>query len=536
MLLTGTFGELRPEHFHAGIDIKSKNGTAGDPVVAAAAGYISRLRVDESGYGNSVFIAHPNGFTTVYGHLHEFAPELLSIIREHQFRNKSFNVDIALTENTITVNAGKKIGTMGNTGSSKGVHLHFEVRKTDSQNPVNPLLFNFPVTDNVAPKMHALRVYSLNDKNESLFAHNHLVIGAGQNYRLKGDTLFTGHSKVGLALKVYDHFDKVSNWNGVFRVSLYENETFTYSFEFQEFSFSETRYINAHCDYIEKVSRNSYFNRIYSLPGNQLSIYQRQGKNGVIEVSEEPKKINLIAADIAGNVSSLEFWIKKDSKIETQLKSRNYDYIFPFNERNLVQREGLFIDMPVGRLYEDLYLEYSLTLLSGPGRFSSMHQIHNNKTPVHDYFEIGIKPDLHIADSLQNKSFVAYCQGKSVMNCGGEWKNGYLNAKVRKLGAYCIMLDTVPPEIKPISFQYDLRKTKTISFRIYDNLQVAPNVKGLTYDAAIDGEWVLVEFDKKYARLTHELTTPLESGEHVFKLVVKDAVGNQTTFESKFQR
>ena len=256
LLLSGTFGELRPNHFHAGIDIKSSKGVAGDPVFAAADGYVSRIKVDESGYGNAVYINHPNGYTTVYAHLDRFSDGLAVYVKKLQYQKKSFEVDLNPGHGEFQVLQGEQLGIMGNSGSSNGAHLHFEVRKTSTQKPVNPLLFGFKVADHVKPKMHSLKAYFLNDKLEERGSKEFSLkkIRNG-HYRIKGDTLTLAAWRAGFALKVYDHFDRVSNWNGIYSLKMYQDDLLVYDFDMEEFSFNESLYINAHCDYEERVTK-----------------------------------------------------------------------------------------------------------------------------------------------------------------------------------------------------------------------------------------------------------------------------------------
>jgi hypothetical protein len=254
----------------------------------------------------------------------------------------------------------------------------------------------------------------------------------------------------------------------------------------------------------------------------------------VITLGGAPKKINLIAADLAGNISSLEFWIKRNVEIDIKPKEKTFQYFFPFNESNVLQTDAIRLSLPKGTLYENLYLQYLTTPATGGIQFSRVHHIHNNKTPVHNYFEIALKPDADIPAEMLPKSFIAYLKGNSITNCGGTFKQGFLTTKALNLGDYCVMADTVAPTVKPINFQFDMQKAKSFSFRIYDNFQTAGNVKGLTYHATIDGNWVLMEFDKKYSRLSHKLQDFGKPSEHQFRLVVKDALGNETVYENKF--
>mgnify|MGYP000075876619 CR=1 FL=1 len=540
LLLSGTFGELRPNHFHAGIDIKSAKGVVGDAVYSAADGFVSRIKVDKSGYGNSLYISHPNGYTTVYAHLDKFKSDIEKFVKAQQYIQKKFEVDINLTHEKFPVSQGDEIGKMGNTGSSNGAHLHFEVRETNTDNPINPLLFGFRVVDNIAPKMHSLKVYSLNEKREELASKAVPLIKLGDTYKVKNDTVQLDAGQTGFGLKVYDHFDRVSNWNGIYELTVYRDDSLIYDFSLESFSFEESRYINAHCDYVERVTKNSYYNRCYSLPGNNLSIYRHKANNGVVELQEgQTSKITMVAADIAGNNASLEFWVKRKPATTNLLQpvaNKNYDYILPFNEGNMIRTEGLYLHMPPGTLYQDLYLKYNVLPERSNGYYSAVHQLNNSKTPVHNFFDIGIRPTKSIPAELKPKVFVAYCEGSKVLNCGGRWEDGLLRAKVRGLGDYAIFVDETPPAIKQVVFGQNMQNYKQFTFKISDNVAAAPNVESLSFDAYVDDQWILMEYDKKNGTITHRFDGVITPGEHNFKLVVRDAVGNEAVFERKFFR
>ncbi len=540
LLLSGTFGELRPNHFHAGIDIKSAKGVVGDAVYSAADGFISRIKVDKSGYGNSLYISHSNGYTTVYAHLDKFKSDIEKFVKAQQYIQEKFEVDIDLTHDKFPVSQGDEIGKMGNTGSSNGAHLHFEVRETSTDNPINPLLFGFRVVDNIAPKMHSLKVYSLNEKREELGSKAVTLIKIGDTYKVKNDTVQLDAGQTGFGLKVYDHFDRVSNWNGIYELTVYRDDSLIYDFSLESFSFEESRYINAHCDYVERVTKNSYYNRCYSLPGNNLSIYRHKANNGVVELQEgQTSKITMVAADVAGNNSTLEFWVKRKPETANLLQpvaNKNYDYILPFNEGNMIRTEGLYLHMPPGTLYQDLYLKYDVSPERSNGYYSAVHHLNNSKTPVHNFFDIGIRPTKSIPAELKPKVFVAYCEGSKVLNCGGRWEDGLLRAKVRGLGEYAILVDETAPVIKQVVFGQNMQNYKQFTFKISDNVAAAPNVESLSFDAHVDGQWILMEYDKKNGTITHRFDGVITPGEHNFRLVVRDAVGNEAVFERKFFR
>lgn len=538
LLLSGTFGELRPNHFHAGIDIKSSRGVAGDAVFAAADGYVSRIKVDESGYGNAVYISHPNGYTTVYAHLDRFSDALADYIKRKQYAKQSFEVDLNPGHGEFTLEKGEQIGVMGNSGSSNGAHLHFEVRKTSNQKPINPLLFGFKVTDNVRPKMHSIKAYFLNDKLEEQATKEFKLIKVRTGkYRIKGDTLSLSAWRAGFALKVYDHFDRVSNWNGIYSLKMYQDGAPVYDFDMESFSFKESLYINAHCDYEERISKKSYYNRCFNLPGNKLSIYNQQVNGGVIELYErKASHIKMVAADVAGNETVLEFWVKRGKIPATSVANKAFNYVLPYDEGNLIRTEGLYFHLSKGTLYENLYMRYETTPENSNGCYSHVHHLHNYKTPAHKYFDIGIRPTIPIPAELKPKVFVAYCRNGDVWNCGGKWKDGMLRARVRSFGDYCIMVDQKPPTITPIAFGYNMKGYNKMKFKVEDDVATTGHVRDISYDAWIDDEWILLEYDKKNDMLIYKFDERISEGDHVLKLVVKDAVGNETRLVKDFIR
>ncbi len=473
LLLSGTFGELRPNHFHAGIDIKSSKGVTGDAVFATADGYVSRIKVDESGYGNAVYINHPNGYTTVYAHLDRFSDALAAYVKKQQYGKESFEVDLNPEFGEFQVLQGDQLGIMGNSGSSNGAHLHFEVRKTSTQKPVNPLLFGLQVNDNVRPKMHSLKTYFLNDKLEEQGSKEiSLVKTKSGQYRVKGDTLTLSAWRAGFALKVYDHFDRVSNWNGIYALNMYQDDALVYDFDMESCSFDESLIINAQCDFEERVTKKSYFNRCFHLPGNELSIYNQTINNGVIELYEgRPSHIVMVASDVAGNEAVLEFWVKRGKAPATKVGGKTYNYILPFDEGNLIRTEGLYLHLPKGTLYENLYMQYETTPERSDGCYSHVHHIHNYRTPIHKYFDVGIRPTVSIPAELKPKVFVAYCQGGDVWNCGGQWNEGLLRARVRALGDYCIMVDEKAPVVTPIAFANNMRGYNKMKFKVTDDVE-----------------------------------------------------------------
>lgn len=532
--LSGTFGELRPGHFHSGADIK---GNVGDVLLAAAAGYVSRISVSPGGYGKAVYLSHPNGYTTVYAHMDRFSPELEAFVRSHQYSEESFAVDLHPEPGVFPVEKGALIGTMGLTGHSFGPHLHFEVRDSTGTLAVNPLNFGLPVADHRPPVMQRLRLYAIDERGISSLVQEQEFRKArdGSFHLAQGDTLRTAFPQVGLGLEVFDQQDGANNRNGVFELKLFCQDSLAYHFNMEHFRRQETRYLNAHLDYEALRENGRYVNRLYPMPGNALSNYLKKG--GVITLDpEEAVAVRLEAADIAGNISTLAFWLKRISG-RKHIQRPFYNYWLPREEASIIQTPTLFLRFPENSFYESLHFYYEPVLEDSYGVYSLVHHVHHPGTPLHQAFEIAIRPTLLIPDHLREKAFVGYCaDGGAAVNCGGSWKDGFLHTRAASFGAYCILTDDEPPAIEPLSWQEDLSRAASVAFRITDDFRTTGDVPGLQYRGTVDGHWVLFEYDAKHGRLEYFFEDTLARGEHQLRLEVKDAMGNVAVFEKSFRR
>lgn len=532
--LSGTFGELRPHHLHAGIDIK---GAVGHSILAAADGFISRIKIQKGGYGKVLYIQHPNGYTTVYAHLDTFMPEVESYVKKVQYQKQRFEVEIIFEQAKFAYKQSAQIGTMGMTGRSFGPHLHFEIRETNSERAINPLHFNLAVEDTRSPRLHELKVYGLDQDYKTITTQNHpLIRRKNGNYRLSGDTILMSEQRLGLAIKTYDRMDGVHNWNGVYEIKMYVEDSLHFQADMESFPLNETRYINAHLDYEDFVKDKSYFNKCFLLPGNRLSIYKHKEEKGLIKNSNgEARKLTITVSDIAGNTTALIFWIKQARKSNKEA-IQEYNYVLHHNEENIINTASVNVYFPKATFYQKTFFNYSFSVEESTGLYSSIQHLHDTKTPVHKYFDLSIWPNKLPAE-LYQKAFIAFCgTDNSIVNCGGQWSGDMLKAKVRSLGDYYVAVDTTAPSIVPVLFGSNMRGHSTMSFRIQDNYKVAGNVKGLQYYATIDGQWILMSYDEKKDLITHTFDTTLSRGEHRLLLEVEDAMGNKTIFDRIFYR
>ncbi len=535
VLLSGTFGELRPNHLHAGIDIKAQNGGVGQPIFSAAKGSVSRIKVSAGGYGKALYIDHPNGYTTVYAHLQSFTKEVEDFVKKMQYQKQSFEIELFPQPNQFLFEKGDQLGKMGVSGSSQGPHLHFEIRDTKSEKPVNPLLFGIDVTDNRPPVINGLKVYFLNDKRETIESKTYKLKRVGSKYKIQGDTILLGAWRVGFGLKTYDHMTGVSNWNGVYSLNMLQDDTPVYNFEMETFSFGETRYLNAHLDYEEQITRKSYFNRCYLLPGNKLSIYNEKSNEGVVELfAGKASKITMTVKDLNNNEANLEFWVKRSEVNKND--NLSFNYFLPYEEENIINTDELHLYFPKGTLYNNLYMKYYSAKDASSNVYSYVHHIHDLKTPVHKFLDISIKPE-NLPAEMRDKAFIAYCgKGNIMINCGGKWKDGMLTTKIRSLGDYCIMVDETPPTITPIRFSASMAGYSRMTFKIKDDIPTTGKASDLKYKATVDGQWILMEYDLKKDLINYRFDDRVSKGKHEFRLEVTDDRGNQTVYERSFTR
>ncbi|MBC7774578.1 MAG: M23 family metallopeptidase, partial [Phycisphaerae bacterium] len=531
--LTGTCGELRPNHFHAGLDI---DGITGNPVFAAADGYIETIKVQASGYGNALYIRHPNGYITLYAHLDHFTADLQQFVKNSQYEQERFEVELKPPDGLFKVHKGQQIAYLGNTGSSQGPHLHFEVR-SPSGKAVNPLLCGIKVVDKVAPEFRDMKVYFLNDHREVLGSKPFsLQKDKKGNIGLEGDTVRIGGAFVGFGVKTYDHTTGFRNDNGVYSVALFANDQLAFQWTADEFDFDDSRYINAHIDYSVRQRYGAWFHRCFTLPGDFLSNYTRTSTMGAISLDKDkPTKITLNISDASGNSRQLNFWaLRNESAMETFL-SAPYQFLLPFDAESHIDLEGISIALPKGALYETVPLQYMSSQDSSNDIFSHMHNLHDEQTPIHKSFTLKIMPT-RLPPALRSKAVIANCNEGKPDNCGGTWQGEWLSTQIRTFGDFCIMADTIPPRITPVVFAADMRRKNTMAFRILDNFAITGTAENFTYRGTIDGQWALFEFDKKRNRLTYAFDNRVGKGEHTLRITARDDRANEGVFEGKFLR
>lgn len=529
--LAGSFGELRANHFHSGIDFRT-NQRIGYPVYAPADGYISRLRVQNSGFGLALYINHPNGYTTVYGHLSRFNPKIAQVVKNIQYKNKSYEIDEFPSADLIPVRKGEVIAYTGNTGSSGGPHLHFEIRDSKTEATINPQLLGINIPDDIPPVIHALYVYRLNGKPFNEFTPKQYFQVAGGNGKYTLNQVNTVHlsGEVGFGLVVNDRHNGASGNNGVYAIELNVDGNIVYTSALERFSFDNSKAINAHIDYPTYLRTKQSIQKSFVDPGNPLQIYFNLVNNGRIDFNDgKLHAVQYTISDAKGNKSTLSFNVLADPKAVINTPDFPAGLNFGYNKQNEFTQENVKVILPKGTLYNDLNFIYKKTAKPTVNSFSEVHHIHNQFTPLHTGFELWIKADSSLAP-YQNKALIVNTNRTSQ---GGYFENGWIKAKPRNFGSYFVAIDTVAPNIVPVNIANgkNMAGISKMSFRISDALSGIKSFNGY-----IDGKWILMEFDTKTANLWHTFDERTTTGKHTFELIVVDMKDNTKRYAVEFYR
>lgn len=545
--LAGNFGELRANHFHTGLDIKTA-GKEGLLVHAAADGYVSRIAVSATGYGNALYITHPNGYTTVYGHLSAYNAAIQSFLRQTQYKTESFEQDVKLDKDQFPVSKGDVVAYSGNTGSSGGPHLHFEIRETKTEKPVNPLLFGFNVPDIIPPVIQAIKIYPLDTNSYVKVVYDQngksslksLTANYGQNvkvfaykkgeyYYLKNVTMLQAEGNIGFSVEANDYKDHDYNKIGVYSIELCVNEEEIYHKSMNILDFDLKRYINTHVDYAERMKTGNWFEKCYVSPNNELPIYDSLKNRGIVPMkSGNIYHICFYLNDYNNNYSTLAFDVSSPQvKPQVPPVEKGYDSILSYDKPHNINLGNIYINVSKNIFYDNVEFTYQ----DIPGKkngYSDIYNLGNAAIPCQDYFDVGIRAD-KLPVRLQSKAcIVSYAYGY----LGGTYDNGWIKAKTRTLGKFLINVDTIPPTLVPVNIKNGKNMAGISQIRIL----VKDNMSGVkSYRGTVDGHWVLFQHDAKRSLIYYTFDEHCPSGNHKLVLTAADDRANTRTLEMEFK-
>ena len=518
--LAANFGELRPDHFHMGLDIRT-NGKEDLPVYAIEDGYISRIKVEPGGYGKALFITHTNGITSLYAHLNNCTDDIEKYLRYQQYQNKSWQQDIVVLPGRFPVNKGDLVAYSGNTGHSEGPHLHFELRDTKTGNNLNPALYGFAVKDHTPPGIVGLYWY---DRRYSTYEYGPRAISiSGDNgeYKTRREIVKVTSPLISLGIRAEDRVDDSRFRYGIFRTQVWMDGELIHDVSMNNFSDSDSRYVNAYIDYSTRILKGQHIQHLSKLPGNQLPVFGN--RNGLIHLRDNaPHEIHIRVSDIAGNESDLQFTLQKSSinPVKHQYTS-NTKLMIP-GQTNIVNGVHAVVQFPKQCFYDSVPFVYSETMNTMSGAVSPQITLHDRTVPVHTRYAVSIKSNLQQDNPLREKTVMRFVGFRRKAVVKGVWENNRMRAEFNELGTAQLFIDTSAPEIMPEGWANNKifdSGTNTLSVKVKDNMgDIA------SFSAEIDDHWVLLV--QKEGLFTYTFDEFCKPGKHKLTLKATDVAGN----------
>lgn len=525
--LSGSYAELRRNHFHGGLDFRTPKGE-NSPIYATDGGFVSRITISASSYGKLAYITHPNGYTTLYAHLNGFAPKLDSIVKSKQYAKQHYEIDFKLAPGEYPVKKGEFFALSGNTGASGGPHLHFEIRTTDGQVIENPLKLNkhYHFVDNKKPRIFAVKLYgieggSINGSREKRY---NSVLVKGKGRKLQASNNIKAWGKVGFGVKANDYMTGTHFTHSPRRLKVYADGNVVSDITIDRYKYADTRALNSFIDFRHHARKGEFFMRSFKEKNNPLDIYN--GTTGILDVNEERDyKMKYEVIDDFGNCDSILFTIK-GTRLAPIPETPMDGEVISAGEGTFYDKGDFLFHFPANAIYSDIRPNYQKR--PGGRYLSSVHSIGNRETPLHTHCDVSIKVEKNSPAVNTSKLFIAKLNEKNLItgSIGGTFNSGFMVGKTNSFGRFAVAEDKSAPVVAAVHTK-KLRQYPVLVFRISDGLSGIAS-----YDGYIDGEWVLFEHDAKTHTIRYRIDTDKfeKNKSHRFKLVVKDNCGNTATY------
>jgi murein DD-endopeptidase MepM/ murein hydrolase activator NlpD len=521
LVLSGTFGELRSNHFHSGLDIKTQ-GKIGLKVFVVADGYVSRIKVQQYGYGKAIYVTHPNGYTSVYGHLNKFNNQIETYIKAIQYKKENYETgNVFPKKDAFVLKKGELIAFSGDTGGSSGPHLHFEIRDTATEKVINPMLLGVQIPDSKLPTIRSLQAYPLRSDARINQQHNghEISLKKVEDGKYVADRI-SASGTIGFGIDVFDRLDNAWNKNGIYSLEVLVNGKRHYYHEVATFSFAESKYLNLLIDYEYYKKYKRRIQKTFKVAENKLSIYEDLINNGEIQIQNGFNyTIEIIAKDFAGNTSSVRIPVagKESNAIFKKQKDTTAYKIIATNFQKFT-KENITIAFPKNTFYEDIYLDFNVD--------EGVAKIHTPTVPLNKSYTLTFnvakysdeeKEQLYIAN-LEYPKYPRYMYTRK--------KDSTFYTTTKTLGTYSIKRDTLKPKIEILY----LKDKQWISNSTTLKVKISDEDSGIKdWQATLDGEWILMQYNHKKNILTYNFSDKkLVGSKHIFKIAISDNVGNTT--------
>ncbi|EJL71107.1 M23 family metallopeptidase [Chryseobacterium populi] len=525
MQLAANFGAVRTNHFHMGLDLRT-NSQENLSVVAAADGYVSRIKVERYGFGNAVYITHPNGYTTVYAHLNKYFDRLDEYVKEKQYKDEKWEQDIIFSPGQFPVTKGQLIALSGNTGGSAGPHLHFEIRDTKTEECLNPLLFGFDIPDSIAPVISGLYWYDRRFSTYEPGANGIAVKKEGNTYTT--NIVQVNSPSISFAVKAVDKANKGFNL-GVYQAELLMDGKLVYGFSIDKISYDDTRYQNGCIDYTKFIRDKMSIQHLSVLPGMKLQHYSAPNLSGIIDLQDEKiHNIEIILKDINGNTSRLI------TKVQFNTASDKVSFtdktIMPGEGKTIVT-ENAEINFSRNAVYDAL----NFNAYENPGTdlnaVSNSIVLHSLYIPVHDNYTLRIKPNKKLTNEEKDKAVIMLDYGSDKDVVKGKWSGNQAEGQFNRLGTVKLILDTSLPSVSPN--WKDGVLINSSSLRLKGTTSTGDIV---SFRAELDGKWLRFARIKDDFVYTFDEKCPKGSGSHILKITIENTAGNINTQTFTFHR
>jgi len=528
LILSGSFAELRTNHFHSGLDIKTQ-GKEGFKTYASAAGYVSRIKISRYGYGKALYIKHPNGYTTVYAHLKKFSAAIEAYVKKRQYQKETFEIELFPKAGTLKVLDKQLIAYTGNTGGSGGPHLHFEIRDPQER-PINPLMFGFDVKDTTPPVIDGLFGYPISENShvggDTKRVEIRIIKQKDGTYKSEP---IIAYGEIGFGIISMDRQDLASNKNGVNNIQTSFNGQKSLEVNLNRFSFDETKHLNRYIDYEFLYNNKKRIQKLFIEKNNPLSVMNAFTNGGALKIENNTYSIyKIFVSDFKGNQSELNIPIRGVYQKLSDPINRNakLQHVSATKE-TVLQKDNVSIQILKNTFYEDVDLLFEVS--------NDTLKLHTALIPLQKPITINFDISKYKKED-KTRLFIGSVSryGNKLYYSPTKKRGNTLSTRTKYLGSYSLGIDSENPEIKAINF----KNKSWISNHKYLKVKINDKVSGIkNYRATLNERWILMEYDTKTQLLTHDFEDQtITETENNFKIIVTDNVGNSSTFESIFYR